>query len=285
MKRWLTALVLLAVAALTMAPSLVVRGPAVVGAATVDVHMLVTGDGTTGTVSTTTLTDCTFSADANAWTIPDGPTDIEHHADGNLGALRYPAKVGGNTYTGANTNGLRLSIATNEPLRCLRDIGDHDYVLIGFFFKCGPETDFAQIDFVNIEGTTGAEWAAGIWRSNSPPLLRVHSASAPSLVTLANGTPNQLYWIQLKYKRNTTATMAAWTVSGSTYAIVTGSPASIDMTAANIPASRIYWPEVEPHGELSPTAPYFYFSNLVVKWADGSDTLPAVETLYGPEWN
>lgn len=244
--------------------TIVIHGPASAGVPPVDMDMYISGDGTSGTVTTTTMANCTFSSDAGAWALPDnaGATSISHASGANLGSLRSPIRVNGTTYSGVITNGLRLVPATYTTDRVRRTITGKSQVMIGFFFRANVGTaDFNVLDFINMETTGGGDqdWSVAQWKNYSTTVFRVHSSTGTTDVT--NSTDNQIYWIQVKFDQtNDLASMAVWSVSGSAYTAVANN--SISMPTAN-DCIRIFI-GLEAHGVTSSDT--YDWCNLVVDW-------------------
>lgn len=235
--------------------------------AAVAMDMYISGDGPTGEITTTDMAACTFSTDGGAWTLPDnaGATDITFDSGANLGALRNPVLVNGNTYDGVITNGIRLIPSVLATDRALRSITARPQVLIGYLFRANivGGADFSSLDFMNLEAANGSNFSVSQWRNNSPAFMRAHSQTAPGTVNLSTGTgvDNQIYWVQTFYDNvNDRAETGVWSVSGSTYTPVDAQGLAMTTTQD---CSRIFL-GLTTHGVLSSSI--FDWCNLVAKW-------------------
>lgn len=276
MKRIPIVLTLLLAAATLLfqtAATIVVNGPVSAGVPPVDMDMYISGDGTSGAITTSTMAACTFSSDAGAWALPDnaGATSITHSSGAALGNLRSPIRVNGTTYNGVITNGLRLVPATYTTDRARRTITGQPEVLIGFFFRANVgAADFNVLDFLNLEASGGANWSVIQWKNYSTTIMRGHSASGTVDMAAGTGTDNQVYWIQLKYSDSANLCSAAvWTVSGSTYTLIDTQTITMTTTQSCV---RIFI-GLEAHGVTSSDT--YDWCNLVVDWTSPG----AVNTL------
>jgi hypothetical protein len=187
--------------------------------------------------------------DGGAWSIDDGDpdTDLQITAAGQLSALRNSISIGGTPYTGAGSAGIEVSWATDvsSAARYAFAVG-RDNVLAGFFFKANIEVDFAGLDFLNMEGTTGATYCVFAARNNGgSPFFYVHTQAGVG--PTFNFVNDELYWVQLRYGRNVSGDLAVWRVSD--WSLIGTS--TLGMT--NEACARIKLAHIESHGAAQPS--------------------------------
>jgi hypothetical protein len=199
-------------------------------------------------------------------TSPDPDGDIEFSTDAQMAKLRRPISVKGKLYDGSGSTGFAVNISTNSINELRYRIPPSQIVLVGFFFKTAVEDDFEEIDVVEIRSGTGGTWCSLQWRANAPtPWFNAHSEKG---ISTQGGPSNDgrifaakdvVYWCQLRYESGANAEIAIWRMSDWQFL----GTVSIGMGIGQ--AQLIIAPEAGAHGELSPSSPYTYTDNYVIR--------------------